>query len=63
MALLTFHLLAPGIMRTTRASLFADEVVVSVSVFNERRERLARVGAACRVQLEHEMERLLERKH
>lgn len=49
-------------MRTTRASLFSDEVVVSVSAFNERRERLARVGAACRVQLENEMERLLEKE-
>ncbi len=62
MALLTFHPRLAGIMRATRASLFADPVVVSVSVFNERRERLARVGAACLVQLEHEMERILEQK-
>ena len=59
MALLTFHPLVPGIMRTTRVSLFSDEVVVSVRVFNERRERLARVSAACRVQLEHEVARHL----
>ncbi len=62
MALLTFHPPLPGIMRTTRASLFSDPIVVSVSIFNERRERLARVGAACRVQLTHEMERILDQK-
>ncbi len=62
MPLLTFRPRLPGIMRTTRASLFADSIVVSVSVFNERRKRLARVGAACRVQLKHEMERILDQK-